>query len=356
MQNAIQTAVAKGSSLENAVTEAIASSQIGTQTAQGQQSTAALQGQAAYDKNVLFPYQQWSEITRPTQDLQNQLGYNQQMWNLQQSIVPEQRESQVGIPGAALARQRDIYDPQQQRIQQRGFDITHQNEALNRQGIQAQMDTAGREYGLNQKQLAGSLAASGATNTVGAQRQNDELTAQYQDAMGQLQRAMSGEQLGEQYQTDVTEAGAKLQNTITGDALTDAIRQNQIAGDVFDTGQKQAGLSFNFGQGQIQNQLAGLTPLQSYLTGTQNYQLGQLQNQIGQQGAANAAIPLNVLSGLIPGALAGVQGVATGGNTLAGNAAAGANPVAPNAQNSAFPALPGLPPTTGTSQQPKPPQ
>jgi hypothetical protein len=235
-----------------------------------------------------------------------QLGLTKEGTARQLSELPQQQDwakQLLGIQTGALGRQQAL-QPQLQGLTEQGFAL--QGGALDRQ--QEQLDY----NSLRQQQaLQGGLAASGATNTVGAGRQLEDLAKQkgwsqqsLDQARTQLGLSKQGEELG------YGETMAGLADQAKGLDISGQ-QMNQQFGDIaFNLGQQAKGEDITGRQLGLQGQeiTAGLgNQLQNIGIGAQA-QKNTLGYELGAQGAS--------LGQALQGVGQTVAGYATGGYQL----------------------------------------
>jgi hypothetical protein len=193
----------------------------------------------------------------------NQYNINTQQYQLSNTNLEQQaanQEAQLGISG------------QQLNIQGAGLQaqagllgtttgLEQQEYGLQQQQYPEQLAEAALNYGANQQSLTGNLAASGATNTVGAKTQENLLSQNYGYQTADINRAQQESQLQQQGTTaqQSYSAGdlARQQQNLALVATSNGLSQQEVAQQL-GYGLAQSGLDYEQNLPQLLNSLSGI--------------------------------------------------------------------------------------------------
>jgi hypothetical protein len=300
LEQFIQQLIAQGN-LPLQQAQATGQQQIGLQGTQTQNQINQAQQQAGFSQQSLG-LQRQEQIDLPQQTLQFQEGQAPQ----QQAL---NRDLSITLPTAGVNRQLAL-QPQLYGLQQQGFGLQQQGLDLQTQALDEQAQQLDYNSMRQLQQAMGDQASRGATSTVGASRQLEDIAKQKGWSQDDLARArsqlgISGSQLG------LTEQGAALQNTNTMAGLQDQLTGLKDQSGLMDL--SNAAQNFGFGQ---QEKMFGLI---GQGLGLQGQEIGaNLQNTIQNLGLSNQISTSGVLSGLAQQALGQIPANLNTINTVAG--------------------------------------
>jgi hypothetical protein len=226
--------------------------------------------------------QRTTGVDIPTAQMGISRGLADQMWGFTQQASPLQRQLQVDLPTAAAQRA--------QGLEQSQYGLTQQGQALSHQ----ELGISGQELGQQQEQLdynatralqnaLGSQAARGASSTVGAGRELEDLAKQKGWSQADLARAkerlgISGSREG------IAEQQSALSHTDTQAGLEQQLKQLGIGGQLYDLGQQEAGAQHEAANKQYGLQQQGIDATAKGLGLSREELTGRLTNQMGQLG------------------------------------------------------------------------
>ncbi len=178
--------------------------------------------------------------------------------NLEQQAANQ--EAQLGISGEQLGIQGQGLQAQAGLLGTT-TGIEQQEYGLQQQQYPEQLAEAALNYGANQQALTGNLAASGATNTVGAKTQQNLLSQNYGYQQADINRAQQEAQLQQQSTTAQQQysAGdiARQQQNLALVAESNGLNQQEVAQQL-GYGLSQAGLDYQQALPQLLNSLSSI--------------------------------------------------------------------------------------------------
>jgi hypothetical protein len=239
-------------------------------------------------------------FTQRREDLakQQQVDLPTEMLNFQKGQLPEQqaltRQLQVEIPGEALKRQLAL-QPRLHDIQQQQYALQQQGYGLEAQALDQQAEQVVYDSTRQLQQAMGGEAARGATGTIGAARQLEDIAKQkgwsqkdIERAKGQLGLTEKGAELGQQ------SAEAQFGETMAG--LSDQQKSLLASSGLLDLSQQAQ--TFQLGE-----QEKGIGLVAKGLGITSDEAKAQLQNSIDTLGLSGQITQEGILGGAAQAAL-----------------------------------------------------
>lgn len=193
----------------------------------------------------------------------NQFNINTQQYGLSNTNLEQQaanQEAQLGISGQQLGLQGQGLQAQAGLLGTT-TGLEQQEYGLQQQQYPEQLAEAALNFGANQQALTGNLAASGATNTVGAKTQENLLTQNYgyqQADINRAQQLSSLQQQGTTAQQQYSAADlARQQQNLALVAQSNGLSQQEVAQQL-GYGLAQSGLDYEQNLPQLLNSLSGI--------------------------------------------------------------------------------------------------
>jgi len=193
----------------------------------------------------------------------NQYNINTQQYQLSNTNLEQQaanQEAQLGIGNEQLGIQGQGLQAQAGLLGTT-TGLEQQEYGLQQQQYPEQLAEAALNYGANSQALTGNLAASGATNTVGARTQENLLSQNYGYQQADINRAQQESSLQQQGTTAQQQysAGdlARQQQNLALVAQSNGLSQQEVAQQL-DYGLSQSGLDYEQNLPQLLNSLTGI--------------------------------------------------------------------------------------------------
>ena len=224
-------------------------------------STNPLQNILGQLEGATAPQQGLSELQ--TALAGNQYNLNTAQYGLTNTNLEQQaanQEAQLGISNEQLGIQGQGLQAQAGLLGTT-TGLEQQEYGLQQQQYPEQLAEAALNYGSNQQSLTGNLAASGATNTVGAKTQENLLNTNYGYQQADINRAQQESQLQQQGTTAQQQysAGdlARQQQNLALVAESNGLSQQEVAQQL-GYGLAQSGLDYQQNLPQLLNSLSGI--------------------------------------------------------------------------------------------------
>jgi hypothetical protein len=193
----------------------------------------------------------------------NQYNINTQQYQLSNQNLEQQaanQEAQLGISGQQLGIQGAGLQAQAGLLGTT-TGLEQQEYGLQQQQYPEQLAEAALNFGSNQQSLTGNLAASGATDTVGAKTQQNLLSQNYGYQQADINRAQQESALQQQGTTAQQNysAGdlARQQQNLALVATSNGLSQQEV-GQQLGYGLAQSGLDYEQNLPQLLNSLSGI--------------------------------------------------------------------------------------------------
>jgi hypothetical protein len=193
----------------------------------------------------------------------NQYNINTQQYQLSNTNLEQQaanQEAQLGISGQQLGIQGQGLQAQAGLLGTT-TGLEQQEYGLQQQQYPEQLAEAALNFGANQQSLTGNLAASGATNTVGANTQQNLLSQNYGYQQADINRAQQESALQQQGTTAQQQysAGdlARQQQNLALVATSNGLSQQEVAQQL-GYGLAQSGLDYEQNLPQLLNSLSSI--------------------------------------------------------------------------------------------------
>jgi hypothetical protein len=193
----------------------------------------------------------------------NQFNINTEQFKLSDTNLEQQaanQEAQLGISGQQLGLQGQGLQAQAGLLGTT-TGLEQQEYGLQQQQYPEQLAEAALNYGANQQSLTGNLAASGATNTVGAKTQENLLSQNYGYQTADINRAQQESALQQQGTTAQQQYSAadlaRQQQNLSLVAQSNGLSQQEVAQQL-GYGLAQSGLDYQQNLPQLLNSLSGI--------------------------------------------------------------------------------------------------
>lgn len=193
----------------------------------------------------------------------NQFNINTEQYQLSNTNLEQQaanQEAQLGISGQQLGIQGQGLQAQAGLLGTT-TGLEQQEYGLQQQQYPEQLAEAALNYGANQQSLTGNLAASGATDTVGAKTQENLLSQNYGYQQADINRAQQESALQQQGTTAQQQYSAadlaRQQQNLSLVAQSNGLSQQEVAQQL-GYGLAQSGLDYQQNLPQLLNSLSGI--------------------------------------------------------------------------------------------------